>query len=182
MASPANSVPVPAIPIDFPELRNLSVEQLEQLEMNQTALEEFVGNMPIIQNYRKAREETDTKANDQALQNLTAHSKLNTATGDLDSLANRLNEVRERTEISFSERDDLMSKFTPKNILRDLETIAQSTDRETEKILSEFTSLDTAKTAILNQRILHHKAKALADLISSHGSRVVSPRSASRQY
>jgi hypothetical protein len=174
------TVPLPSVPTDFQELRDCKVEQLEQLEMNQTALDEFISNMAIVTNYRKARDETDIKARDMAEANVSAYLRLNEAQLDIIRLSQTLDDIRTRVEASFSERDSLMSKFTPKNLLRDLDSIAERSDKETDKILGDFSSLESAKMAVLNSRILHHKAKALADLISSHGSRAVSPRSTAR--
>lgn len=174
------SVPLPAIPTDFQELRQANLETLEQLEMNQTALEEFMSKMAIVENYRNAREETETKTRDLADSNVSAYFKLTTVQADVEQAGKDLETARAQVEISFSERDSLMSKFTPKNLLKDLDAIGSTTDSETEKVLADFTSLESAKSAILTQRILHHKAKALADLISSHGSRIVSPRSSNR--
>ena len=173
-------VPLPAIPTEFHELKQANIEKLEQLEMNQTALDEFMINMAIVQNYRNTREESEAKTRDVADANLSAFYKLTACQSDVDSLGKDLESARTQVEISFSERDTLMSKFTPKNLLKDLDSIASITDAETEKILAEFSSIDSAKVAILNQRVLHHKAKALADLISSHGSRIASPRSKHR--
>ncbi len=173
-------VSVPAIPTDFPELKSQTVERLEQLEMNQTALDEFVSELAFIQSFQKAKEETEAKTHDLATTNISAHTQMVKMEADIEAISQQLEDVRARTEISFAEKDALMSKFTPKNILKDLEMIAETTDRDTERILSDFTSIESAKTAILSQRMLHHKAKALADLISSHGSRAISPRSSTR--
>jgi len=174
-------VPLPTIPVEFQELKDAKLDTLEQLEMNQTALEDFISHMAIVQNYTKAREETELKTRDLADANITAHQKLVACQSEIDEVAKALEDVRTRVEVSFSERDALMSKFTPKHLLKDLDAIAGKTDQETERILSEFTTLETAKAAILSQRSLHHKARALADLISSHGSRALSPRSDLRQ-
>lgn len=173
-------VPLPSIPLEFQELKEAKLDVLEQLEMNQTALEEFISNMAIVQNYSKAKDETALRARDLADANMAAYLKLTSCQAEVDDLSKALEDARTRVEISFSERDALMSKFTPKNLLMDLEAIAEKSDRDTEKILAEFTTLEAAKSSILNQRILHHKAKALADLISSHGSRGLSPRSSFR--
>jgi hypothetical protein len=174
------SVPLPAIPTDFQELRQANLDQLEQLEMNQTALEDFMSKMAIVENHRTTREETETKTRDLADSNVSSYFKLTTIQADVEQAGKDLQTARMQLESSFSQRDSLMSKFTPKNLLKDLDSIAETTDAETDKILSEFTSLESAKSAILTQRILHHKAKALADLISSHGSRIASPRSTIR--
>lgn len=180
MASQSHMVSVPATPAEFPELKSQTVERLEQLEMNQAALDEFVSELAFIQNFQKAKEETEAKTHDLATTNISFHTQMVKMEADIEAISQKLEDVRTRTEISFAEKDALMSKFTPKNILKDLEMIAETTDRDTERILYDFTSIESAKTAILSQRMLHHKAKALADLISSHGSRAISPRSSTR--
>ena len=176
-------VPIPAIPVEFSELKDLSLETLEKLESDPLALEEFISKMSIVDNYKKAKEETESKTQDVARSTIVANSKIELTRSEVTALAEKLEVARKQAESSFADRDMLMSKFTPKNLLRDLERIATSADAETEKAIAEFTSVESAKNAILAQRILHHKAKALADLVSSHTSRTnsaISPRSTTK--
>lgn len=177
--SSLSTVPIPAIPTEFSELRELSMDTLEKLDSDPVALEEFITRMAIVDNYRKAKEETESKTQEHARSSLVASSKIDMVQTEVSDMSAKLEVSRKKAEDSFADRDMLMSKFTPKNLLRDLERIATAADTETEKVLSEFSSIDAAKSAILTQRILHHKARALADLVSSHTSRTnsaVSPR------
>ena len=173
MANVRNAVPMPALPTEFPELKDMPAEMLEQLEVNQSALDEFVSNLSILEKYRTMTRQSDDQSIRSAQTNTDAMAASDIIRGEIEMLVKQLQDAKKRAEESFTERDAVLLKFTPKSLLKDLNDLAESTDQETEKIISEFTSLEPAKAAILQQRILHHKAKALADLIAAHsGSRL----------
>ena len=178
MASSSELFPMPTLPVDFPEIKAIPTEMLEQLEINQTALDEFVSNMEIVAKYKKQAVELDEKKTKMASKNVSEKARVDFLREECATVASELKEVKSRAEKSFAERDAMMSKYTPKNLVLNLDNLAASTDTETERLMSEFTSLDAAKASILQQRIVHHKARALSDLISSHSTARVgqSPR------
>jgi tRNA G10 N-methylase Trm11 len=164
-------VPLPALPVDFPELRALSQEKLEQLEVNPLSLDDFILNMAVVQKYSKAKAETDRKRYEICRKSVAYNFDIDESREELSSASTRLGEARRKTQESNAERDSLMSKYTPKNLMHDLDKVAESCETVTNELMSSFTSVEAAKAEFLSQRVLYHKAMALSDLISSHGSR-----------
>lgn len=165
------TVPLPALPVDFPELRSLPLDKLEQLELNPLSLDDFIANMTIIHNYTKAKEETNAKKIEICRNSLAVHSKIEFLRESVLQSSDHLRAAREKAEQSNAERNILLSKHTPKNLMQDLTKVAESSEAAADKIASSFTSVEAAKADFLTQRVLYHKAMALSDLISAHGTR-----------
>ena len=161
---------MPAIPTEFPELKDLPLETLEQLEFNQTALDDYISKMPTVQKYSVARKEAVDSRNDLAAKNVALKARLDVLHDEVELIASRLLDSKERAASTMTDRDELMSKYTPKNLVKDLQKISATSDAETERILSEISDLDTAKSQVMEQRMKHHKARALIDLISAYDS------------
>ena len=167
MSKSADTVPLPALPIDFPELKTLSLDKLEQLEMNPLSLDDFISNMAIVQSYKKAKDDTDTRNIDICRNSISASSKIENTRMQISSVSNQMLQARERAQQSTADRELVMSKYTAKSLVKDLEQVRQSSDAATERLSGSFDTVEAVKAEFISQRILHHKAVALSDLISS---------------
>jgi len=175
---------MPNIPQDFPDLDDLPLDTLEKLETDPAELEKFIHTMPIVVKYATIRKTENEKSVSDGTRVQEYHTAIRMKTEHLDKSFEELGSLRKQLEDVMAERDAVMAKFTPKNLVKELNKLAESTDKETNQISgSNSLSLEDMKSKILQQRILHHKAAALSELLTVHsGSHILtSPRSSHRK-
>jgi hypothetical protein len=171
-------VAMPSIPPDFPELKELPLEVLEDLDKEPARLGTYIDSMELMTKYRTmtrmAREETLLVAKEGLIaQGLLDHSEQN-----LQSVLADISKLRAEFEESLQERDSIMSHYTPNYLLRDLSVLADQMDTQSAHFIESFERDEESRNKYLQQRILYHKAMALSELLTVHsGSRALgSPR------
>ena len=163
-------VSMPVIPGDFPELKSLKDAELELLDSDSAVFDGFITNLILVTKYRQMKEELLHDNVDEASSLIKLHDSVLSAQSLLETHTQDLSLLQKNVDALVVERDSLMKKFTPKTLLDDLSKLVDSTESETNSILSNFTLTEDSKAALLQQRIMHHKAKALTELISIHGT------------
>ena len=74
--SATNTPQMPVIPTNFPDLEKLSAEELEELQEDPDALQEFVENLEMASSYRSMQEELQTNNEALARKTLTKKEKV----------------------------------------------------------------------------------------------------------
>lgn len=169
---------MPAIPADFPELQALSVDELENLDKDPSVLDSFISTLPLMQTYHKMKDAERKVSLSTAQEALLVHDDLKNSQKLVNSLGETLEGLRKDLETVLDERDQIMSHYTPKYLLKDLSELSNQTDRDSARFLDSQNQSEEAKSAYLQQRILYHKSMALSDLLTVHSaSRIIgSPR------
>jgi hypothetical protein len=182
-SSVAEVLAIPSIPNEVHELVDLPLDILEKLESDPTELDKFIDSMALVSRYTRMKDDEKQKTLLVAQSTVSEQGTLNKSVTALDAVFDQLTSLKTELEKVMTERDAMMSKYTPKYLLNDLREIAELTDRQTSRIVkASDISLEELKSQLLQQRLLHHKAMALSELLSVHsGSHIIgSPRSASK--
>jgi len=175
-------VAMPSIPLEFPELKSLPLDDLEALERDSLTLDSFIDSMALMNKYKEMKDAeravTLQRAQDAIRQQERLDCVQNQIQEDFENMAN----LRSELELVMQERDSIMSHYTPKYLARDLSVLAEKVERESGTFIEADELTDDVKSKFLQQRALYHKAMALGELLTVHsGSRIIgSPRSATK--
>lgn len=167
------TVAMPAIPTEFPELNDLPLDKLEALDIDSVALDSFVETMAILERYKRLGAESRSRTNEVTMIVSDSYDKLLNSQFTQENNLRTIQQTKVQLDLLNEQKESLLFKFTPQNLVKDLAEVVRTTDAEHARFVAEFTSIEDVKARMIENRILHHKAAALAELLSAHsGSRV----------
>ncbi len=175
MTTAIETVTMPVIPTAFPDLNDLPLDKLEALESDPKALEAYVESMPILDRYKTLSAESRTRNNETKMIISDAYDRLLSSQFQQEGDLKSIQMAKMDLDLVTEQKEGLLSTFTPQTLLRDLTEVIQSTDAEQARLSSEFTTIDEMKANFIGNRILHHKAAALSELLSAHSTSRIFP-------
>lgn len=164
------TVAFPVLPTEYSELNDLSLEQLEAMEADPNLLDAYLDKLVIVQKYKQVASETKSKSRELAMTISEDYDKLLNSQFMQDTQLAQIHQTKAILETLLVQKDAMLCKFTPKNLLSDLTAIVARTEKETSRLLSEMSSIEEVKPQLIEQRMLHHKANALSELLSAHST------------
>jgi hypothetical protein len=130
-------VPIPEIPLNFPELEQLTDIQLQRLLDDKEALKAHMKNIAVVSPHRQLREEYRKTNEEIALETLKMGDELISIEREANYLKKELNEVilRYKQKLSDSSRKYGTSK---EELFRILECQSNSLDDSSETLAQQF--------------------------------------------
>ncbi|CAG9825082.1 unnamed protein product [Phaedon cochleariae] len=139
----SNNSQLPHPSLAFPELLNLSLEELNFLNENSDRQDEFIDDLPIMKKQNKALDDLILQVEDLAELNLSKEEKLQELRKDVNSRIEEVNKLAFDNERLHSVYKSLSDKYTPRHIKEQLGLAAEKADRETEKVAESFLNGET---------------------------------------
>ncbi|KAJ3654658.1 hypothetical protein Zmor_013832 [Zophobas morio] len=122
----------------FPELNNLSLEELEFLNSNSDRQEEFLNEIPAIKEQNKYLDELIVQVEELAETNLSKQVELVELKANIDKRIEEVTKLAFENERLHVKYQNLSDKYSPVNIKDQLRSGAEKAEQECENIADSF--------------------------------------------
>ncbi|XP_026284781.1 vacuolar protein sorting-associated protein 37A isoform X2 [Frankliniella occidentalis] len=168
MSQPTQQTPLQQM--IFPELAELSVEELQALMDNQDRRNEFIEQLPVSQELDDQLDQLMISIENLAKENLEKESKLKELHSACEERRHILNEVHSSYEELGVQFQSLADCRTPASIRESLRAATRQADEESERVAEHFLSgemnLDQFLVAYVNKRMMSHIRKVKEEKLS----------------
>eukprot|EP00928_Gymnodinium_smaydae_P044599 TRINITY_DN29745_c0_g1_i2.p1 TRINITY_DN29745_c0_g1~~TRINITY_DN29745_c0_g1_i2.p1 ORF type:complete len:336 (-),score=86.49 TRINITY_DN29745_c0_g1_i2:128-1087(-) len=162
-APAVDTLSAPSVPANFSELAKLNEAELQFMEANAPALDDWIVGLPAVQSLEARGDEARSAASAKARELLEREEEVRAARREHDEMQQRLSERKAAVQQLLKEREELLKRSSPEQMALKLEARAAEADAEAEDALSEALAtpgkLNGAALAQLRQRILERKAE-----------------------
>ncbi|CAK4179584.1 unnamed protein product [Aphanomyces euteiches] len=128
----------PAIPAVFPELDQLSVNQLEKLVTDRATLKAYIKNMDSVVNFMKLYDDLVEGNQELADSNLAHESSISSLQVEIEELKHQLHTAQEGLNVKLAKQNELMTQFQPEPLVARVVDAADEADEASEEIASRF--------------------------------------------
>ncbi|XP_018568891.1 vacuolar protein sorting-associated protein 37A [Anoplophora glabripennis] len=159
--SPPPHMPQPSFvhqTVPFPELANMSLEELQLLNENIDMQDDFVNELPQIKEQNKHLDDVIVQVEELAEANLSKQNKLNELKSNIDSKIEHVTKLAFENGRLHAIYQNFSDKFSPRNIKEQLRLGAEKADLDCEKIADRFLNGEIDVDRFVNDFI---KTKAL---------------------
>ncbi|XP_022899918.1 vacuolar protein sorting-associated protein 37A [Onthophagus taurus] len=156
--------------IAFPELNNLSLDELQFLNENEDRLEEFLENLPQMKEMNRRLDDTILNVEEMADSNLSKEEQLVNLQKGIDERIEEVTKLAFENERLNVKYQSLSDKYSPRNIQEELKLAAEQSERDTEKIAESFLKgemdVDKFVTLFMQSRALTQMRKTKEEKLS----------------
>lgn len=162
-----------AIPDSFPELQNMSPEELQKLLDDESALIELFEDRDDVQQLQRERQQLVENNEKLAQENIALKPELEQKQQELIELYSQLEEQRNSLNELQQKQQNLANHYAPHNILARLKIAASEVEEESEAISENFLNGDLAIEEFLKSYIpkkaLCHSRRAKEEKMEKMG-------------
>lgn len=157
--------------LQFPELNNLSLEELKKLDESIDRQDEFLFKYNSdLQNTYMAVEDLLGKNEELAKENLSMEPKLDLLKSIVKKNMDKVSSLKAQYESHSNEYQKQSEKYAPENIRDHLRIAAVNTDEESEKVADQFLNkqldLDTFINSFIERRTVFYCRKTKEEKLS----------------
>lgn len=137
--SPPAKMPILATrSVVFPELNNLSLNELKILMENEDRQQEFLDEQPYIKERNRILDEQISQVEEIAESNLKMQDQLEELRSGIESRIEEITKLSFETERLHSVYQNLSEKYSPRNIQEQLRLAAVEAEKESDEIAENF--------------------------------------------
>ncbi|XP_050429020.1 vacuolar protein sorting-associated protein 37A [Adelges cooleyi] len=155
---------------EFFSLTNLTSSELLRLKNNVDCLDEFISDLPSIEESNKTIENTITKVMDLANSNIAKEKSITNLKTDISNQLEKIVSSQNTYAELSSKYAKLSEKYLPQSIANNLKEAALKCDEESEKIAEQFLEgeldIDMFLQVYLKTRTLSYTRKAKEERLS----------------
>ncbi|CAH1777883.1 unnamed protein product [Owenia fusiformis] len=155
---------MPDIPTSFPQLRDLSVSELQELSENEDKLLEILQQLPEILKLGEDRQHMCNTNETIAKENIANRPVIEKNKEILLKRFDDLNELKTRFDTNSQKQDELRETYSARNIETTLKLATLEAEEQSEKIADEFLSkkipIDDFIQQYLEKRSLCHNRRS----------------------
>jgi len=152
------------LPTTITELKDLSSQELQELNNDKDKLQEYIENMDIMQKITKEKEELSQINEELAKGNFSKQPVLESHKQKLLEMIDTVRSLREQFDNHSHEQQILSEKYSPAAIQQQLKVAAMHAEEESEKIAESFLDgkmeIEEFLSKFMDRRILSHCRRA----------------------
>lgn len=152
---------VPALPSRFPELERLRESELQYLQDNPTALDDFIMELPLVVSCQKKAATAWENSEAVAVALLSREVDLQGAAGKADEASAAHQARLARVQELLRSRDEIIAQNSKGKLASVLDSRARASEQEAEgclqKVLESHAAIDASALSDFRQQYLHSK-------------------------
>ena len=129
---------VPPLPSEFPELKSMSLDEIQALTGDSVARKDFIDEQESVAVFKSLAVSTREEAAKLAQSNLDASNEIAELRDQLKALQSNNGSKAEELKKLLAKKQAVLSRFEPNRLARDLELTAQEIDNQSESLAEAF--------------------------------------------
>eukprot|EP00929_Paragymnodinium_shiwhaense_P065833 TRINITY_DN32985_c0_g2_i1.p1 TRINITY_DN32985_c0_g2~~TRINITY_DN32985_c0_g2_i1.p1 ORF type:complete len:325 (-),score=83.89 TRINITY_DN32985_c0_g2_i1:212-1186(-) len=162
---------VPEAPLLFPALQGMDTAELQYLQANPLAVDDFILEQPAAKGYRDRINEMHSRSATQAQRLLSLESALAEAAQQEEAAASTLALRRAAVDALLAQQQDICSSQTPQRLAAELKARANASDQDAEYALQDALDggdMDAGALSQFKQNFLRQKMEKHWRIAVSH--------------
>lgn len=159
-AAQDNRVQASQVPSSFPQLAELSEDELAYMHDNSIAFDDWLSDLPAVRDLSKKAEETYEKNKQHAQALLNRREELNELRRKRDQVRQAVEQKRKAVEPLQAERTKIANRHAPEQVLEQLAQMTREAEAAADKEQEEFIFGSGGDYEAFKRRYLEHKTAA----------------------
>ena len=171
---PRQSVNLPSIPAQFPDLEGMDRDALDELLNNEVVFLDYCNNLPVTSELQQLETEKREQVDKLAAENLSRQSEMQELHESTKRLHEKLQTTVEEFQALEKQQDTLQEKPDPSTLIRELNKAKKKAFDESEKLADDWLdkgdkceeTMDEFCRTFLEIRKIHHVRAAKIQILS----------------
>lgn len=158
-AAQSNRVQMGQVPTSFPQLAELSEDELAYMHDNSVAFDDWLSDLPVVRDLTNKADETFEKNRQEAQSLLDRRGELDELRRSRDEIRQAVEQKRQAVNGLQAQRSEIANRHAPEKVLEQLSQVSQEANAAAEQELEEFKSGSGADFEAFKRRYLERKTE-----------------------